>query len=96
MAQEEKKPTPEKIKPESKLEKKPDSKLEKKKKEGFFKRAGKFLRELKSEIKKVVWPTKKQVINNTGVVFAVMAVTAVFVSVLDIVLAFIRGLILGN
>ena len=29
-------------------------------KPGFFKRAGKWFREMKSELKKVVWPTRKQ------------------------------------
>lgn len=43
----------------------------------------KFFKDLVSEIKKVVWPTKKQVINNTLVVFAVMFVAGVFVALLD-------------
>lgn len=47
----------------------------------FFKRIGtgtvKWLRDMKSELKKVVWPTGKQIANNTGIVLAVMAVAAV-------------------
>ena len=39
------------------------------KKENFFARTGKRLsrwfREMKSELKKVVWPTKSQMVNNT-------------------------------
>ena len=47
------------------------------KKLGFFKKIGKWFREMKSELKKVVWPTRKQLVNNTGVALAVMAVAAV-------------------
>lgn len=47
------------------------------KKLGFFKRIGKWFREMKSELKKVVWPTPKQLLNNTCVALVVMAVAAV-------------------
>lgn len=47
------------------------------KKLGFFKRIGKWFREMKSELKKVVWPTPKQLVNNTGIALVVMAVAAV-------------------
>ena len=33
----------------------------------FFKRVGKWFREFRSEVKKVVWPTPKQICTNTGV-----------------------------
>ena len=47
------------------------------KKLGFFQRIGKWFRELKSELKKVVWPTPKALAKNTGVALFVMAVAAV-------------------
>jgi len=47
-------------------------------KPGFFKRIGKWFREMKSELKKVVWPTPKQLMNNTIVALVVMAISAVF------------------
>ena len=43
----------------------------------------KYFKDLKSEIKKVVWPTKKQVINNTGVVITVMVVVGLFLAGID-------------
>ena len=43
----------------------------------------KYFRDLKSEIKKVVWPTRKQVINNTGVVLTVMVVVGLFLAGID-------------
>lgn len=34
-------------------------------KPGFFKRIGKWFREMRSELKKVIWPNGKQLFNNT-------------------------------
>ena len=42
-------------------------------------RFGKWFREMKSELKKVVWPTPKQVRNNTIVSLVVMAIFAVII-----------------
>ena len=43
-----------------------------------------FWKELKAELKKVIWPTPKQLLNNTAVVVALVLITAVIVFVLDI------------
>lgn len=43
----------------------------------------KWFKDLKSEFKKVVWPTKKTVFNNSVVVFVTMIVFAVFTFLLD-------------
>ena len=51
----------------------------------FFKRIGKWFREMKSELKKVVWPSRKQVINNTIVVCVVVLISALVVLLLDFV-----------
>ena len=40
------------------------------------KRIGKWFRDMKSELKKVVWPTPKQTANNTAVCLVVMFVSA--------------------
>ena len=45
-------------------------------KPGFFKRVGKWFREMRSELKKGVWPTRKQLINNTVVSVVVMLISA--------------------
>ena len=47
------------------------------KKLGFFQRIGKWFREMRSELKKVIWPTPKQLATNTCVALVVMAVAAV-------------------
>ena len=46
-------------------------------KPGLFKRAAKWFREMKSELKKVVWPTGKQLLNNTVVSVVVMVASAI-------------------
>lgn len=43
----------------------------------------KYFRDLKSELKKVVWPSRKQVINNTGVVLTVVTVVGLFLFGID-------------
>ena len=50
--------------------KKDDTKL------GFFKRIGKWFREMRSELKKVIWPTPKALTKNSLVSVAVMLVSA--------------------
>ena len=52
-------------------------------KPGFFKRVGKWFREMKSELKKVIWPTGKQLFNNTLISVVVMAVSAVALWIFD-------------
>ena len=59
MAEEKKKATPVK---NTNAVKKEEKKL------GFFQRIGKWFRELKSELKKVVWPDGKTTMKNTGTV----------------------------
>ena len=44
---------------------------------------GIFFRGVKAELKKVVWPTKKELINYTIVVFLVTIFIALIISVLD-------------
>ncbi len=74
-----------------KAEKKQESKP------GFFTRVGKsiskWFRDFRSECKKIVWPTKKQVINNTIVVIIVAIVVSLFVYVLDVSFGFVRDTI---
>ena len=49
------------------------------KKLSFGKRVAKWWREMKSELKKVVWPTSKQVVNNTVVAVVVIIVSAIVI-----------------
>ena len=45
-------------------------------KPGFFKRVGKWFREMKSELKKVIWPTPKALLKNSVVSVVFMLVSA--------------------
>ena len=54
------------------------NKKETKNKKSFFK-------DFKAELKKVIWPTPKQLINNTIAVVTIVIITAVIVFVLDVI-----------
>ena len=62
------------------------------KKQNWFKRTWgavcRYFRELKSELKKVVWSTPKQVLKNTLIVIACVLVVGVFVWLFDFVAQF--------
>ncbi len=45
-----------------------------------------FLKDMKSELKKVVWPTGKQVVNNVLWVIGLVVVVAAIVLLVDLVL----------
>lgn len=56
------------------------------KKENKTKKRGsvkKWLRELRSELKKVVWPTRSQVVNNTWVVLVCIVVVGIALWIFD-------------
>ena len=59
--------------------KKVDTKL------GFGARTKKWFREMRSELKKVVWPTPKQLVTNTGVSLVVMAGSAIVLWAFDFI-----------
>jgi preprotein translocase subunit SecE len=63
----------------------PDSKTDKAKKEKKKRknRILKWFREMRSELKKVVWPTRKQIVNNTIIVLVIVVVSSVVVWVVD-------------
>lgn len=57
------------------------------KKQSFGARAKKFFKECKAELKKVTWPTKEQLIHNTGIIIVFIAIITVILSVLDVAFA---------
>ena len=63
---------------------KKDNKNESKAKKQFFK-------DFKAELKKVIWPTPKQLVNNTTAVVAIVLVTAAIVFVLDVVFELLKN-----
>lgn len=69
-----------------------------KKKPNIFVRFGKwiarFFRDTKGEMKRVVWPTRKQVWNNFWVVIVFVLLCAVFIFLLDVVFNWLFNLLL--
>ena len=49
------------------------------KKLSFFKRVKKWFREMRSELKKVIWPTPKETAKKTGVALVVMVISAIVI-----------------
>lgn len=44
-----------------------------------------YFRELKSEFKRISWPSFKQVRNNTGIVIAFIIILGVFIAIVDFI-----------
>ena len=65
------------------------------KKPGFFARVGKWLRDMKSELKKVQWPTRKQTVNNTLIVIACVVVVGICIALFDFVAGEAIRLLIG-
>lgn len=56
----------------------------------------KFLKEVRSELKKVVWPTKQEAIRLTTVVIIVSVIVGIYIGSLDYLFARIMELLLGR
>lgn len=72
-----------------------EKKNSKAKKPSVFARAGKWFRELRAEMRKIVWPTRQQTINNMLVVIAAVLIVGVFVWVLDLIFGGIVAAVIG-
>jgi preprotein translocase subunit SecE len=56
---------------------------------------GKFLREVRSEVEKVTWPTRRETAITTAMVFVMVAVASVFFLVADQIIRLFITLVLG-
>lgn len=63
------------------------------KKPGVFKRIWAFVKGMRSELKKVTWPTFRQVVNNTLVVIVVVVGSGVFIGLVDLLFKTLMGLL---
>ena len=82
--------------PKAKAKKTPTQAQQGKKKRGFFKAIGKWFKELFSELKKVTWPTAKDVSKNTAVVVIVVVVFFILLFAIDYVLAGLLSLLING
>ena len=71
------------------------SENEKKSKPGIFARIAKWMRELKSELKKVQWPSTKQTVNNTIIVIVCVVIVGIFIWVFDALASGVIGAIMA-
>lgn len=64
-----------------------DTNLSKTKKASFGTRVKRFFKDIKAELKKVTWPTKEQLIHNTGVIIVFIIIITIILSLLDVAFA---------
>ena len=64
-----------------------DTNLANGRKLSFGERVKKFFKDTKAELKKVTWPTKEQLIHNTGVIIVFIIIVTIILSVLDVAFA---------
>jgi preprotein translocase subunit SecE len=55
-----------------------------------------FLKEVKNELSKVIWPTRAQATKLTAIVVGVSVIVGVFIGTLDFLFTKLMGLILGR
>ena len=66
------------------------------KKPSLCSRVKRFFKDIRGELKKVAWPTKKQVINNTTVVIVVVIISSIGISLVDYFFGLIVRLFFGS
>ena len=54
-----------------------------------------FIQQVMAEISKVVWPTRRETLLTTVMVFIMAALTATFFSLIDMVIRFCLSLVIG-
>jgi len=62
---------------------------------GIFKKTGKFLREVRAELKKVTWPTRRELTIYTIVVVISVALVGAVIWIADTILVKLLSLIIG-
>ncbi|MFL2788644.1 MAG: preprotein translocase subunit SecE [Paracoccaceae bacterium] len=54
-----------------------------------------FIQQVRAEVSKVVWPTRRETLLTTVMVFIMAALTATFFSLIDLIIRFCLSLIIG-
>jgi len=54
-----------------------------------------YLREVVFELKKVVWPSRKETLGSTAVVLTIVGLTAVFLGIVDLILSRLVKILVG-
>jgi preprotein translocase subunit SecE len=61
----------------------------------MFGKISKFLREVQTELKKVTWPTRRELIGSTIVTIVVTVIVSVFIGIVDRLLGLASRVIFG-
>jgi preprotein translocase subunit SecE len=59
-----------------------------------YEASGQFLREVRTELKKVTWPSRKETLASTGVVLVIVFIVAAYLGLVDLLLSHVIGAIL--
>lgn len=54
-----------------------------------------FIRNVSHEMKKVTWPTRKETLISMAMVFVMVTLVAIFLFIVDQIVGYLTGLILG-
>ena len=60
----------------------------------YYKQGTDFLRDVRSEVKKVTWPTRKETLASTSVVIVAVFLIAIYLGLVDLGLSKLVGLII--
>ena len=66
------------------------------KKPSLFSRVKRFFKDIVGELKKIQWPSKKQVMNNATVVIVVVIISSIGISLIDYFFGLIIRLFFGS
>ncbi len=75
---------------------KPTKKADRNEKPGIFRRAINFLKDVKTELKKVTWLTPDELMKSTGVVAGIVACFTLYTWIVDSGFGALAAMILGN
>ena len=70
-----------------------EQQIQQQKKPNVFQKLARFVKDVRSELKKVLWPSKSQVINNTLTVIVTCILLGGVIWILDAVLGFLYTLV---
>ena len=62
-------------------------------KTGIFAKIGRYFKDMRGELKKVIWPDKKQVLNNTGIVLVTLVIASAIICGFDFVISYLVKLL---
>jgi preprotein translocase subunit SecE len=75
-------------------QRKKSSEKKKAEKKGIWKTSTQFLRDVRIELKKVIWPSRREVIDYTLVVLITVSIVGVYILVLDLALGRLLHLVI--